>query len=139
MVGGDMIAHVKAGTELESITGTAVPGVSAQLPPTVGKASARRNQLAHVRGRAPAFAGADLTGTELQVSAVMCVVPPSRLPCFSETSSFSVLLRSVTLLRLHVRTCSCAHQHAYLDHKKMPVLTVASHAPVSSILPTPLL
>jgi hypothetical protein len=62
-----MIAHVKDG-QLDSITGTAVPGVSARLPPTVGKASARRNQLAHVRGRSPAFAGADLTGTELVVS-----------------------------------------------------------------------
>lgn len=139
MAGGDMIAHVKAG-ELDSITGTAVPGVSAQLPPTVGKASARRNQLAHVRGRAPAFSGADLTGTELLVSAVVWCA--SCLPCFSGTRSFSVLLQSATLLRLHVLACSCAHQHAYLDHK-VPVLNVAYHASPHAlfllILPIPLL
>jgi hypothetical protein len=64
--GGDMIAHVQD-NQLVSISGNVAPGISAILPPTVGKAAARRNQLAHVRARAPAFAGAGLSATELLV------------------------------------------------------------------------
>jgi len=72
--GGDMIAHVKDGM-LVSITGTAVRGISALLPPKVSKVTARQNQLAHMQARARTFAGADLTGTELVVSNLVRCAP----------------------------------------------------------------
>lgn len=69
-----MIAHVQGG-QLVSISGNMAPGISVALPPTVGKATARRNQLAHVRTRAPAFAGGSLSASELLVRhSVVCLL-----------------------------------------------------------------
>lgn len=65
--GGDVIAHVDPTGVLVGVSSNVALSITAALPPTVGKASARRNQLGHVRGKAPAFAGAGLTKTELLV------------------------------------------------------------------------